>query len=343
MPSWLLKAVTQRLIGALPNPHFWNGLLQTRITGSIRLASRSIRGEAGRVPKAARYLRALRQATPCDFTALELGTGWFPVVPIGLFLCGASQVWTWDITEHLRLDRVRFVLESFLRLDAASALRRHLPDVRPERFNKLREVAADRSLTTPARLLERLSIEYRIGDATHSGIAPGSVDLVTSSAVLEVLPIEALTPLFGEFLRVAATEAVMSHRIVMSDYYASFDCHITPLNFLKFSDRTWRWLNNPIVPFNRLRITDYRRVLRDVGFKIIDETVVDRCDASMLAKINLAPRFRCYPEEDLLVLQAWVAATPGRNPWVADGADGIAAPVPEDAAISTSAISRSSE
>jgi hypothetical protein len=72
--------------------------------------------------------------------------------------------------------------------------------------------------------------------------------------------------------------------------------------------------------------------------------MVDRCDPSVLAKIRLAPRFRCYPEEDLLVLRAWLAATPSYNPPVGDGAAGIAAPaVVEDATGSTPAVSRGSK
>ena len=105
----------------------------------------------------------------------------------------------------------------------------------------------------------------------------------------------------------------MSHLILFDDQYAYYDRHITPLNFLRFSDRTWRWLNNPIIPLNRLRITDYRQALRDTGFRIIEETIVDSCDPTVLARIRLAPRFRRYPEGDLLVLRAWLAAAPAHT------------------------------
>lgn len=344
MPSWLLKAGTQRLIGALPNRHMWNEFLQTRITRSIQLPPDqfTVKLDACRIHL--RHLSDLRGATPRDFTAFELGTGWHPVVPIGLFLCGASQVWTWDIAQHLSLERIRFVLNSFLRLDAAGELERHLPNLQPERLDELHKVAADRSAIAPAQLLERLAIRYRVGDATNSGLPSSSVDLVTSYGVLEYLPAEALVPLLNEFLRIGEKDAVLSHLIILDDQYAYFDPHITPLNFLKFSDRTWRWLNSPIIPLNRLRVTDYRRALNEAGFRIIEETMVDRCDPSVLAKIRLAPRFRCYPEEDLLVLRAWLAATPSYNPPVGDGAAGIAAPaVVEDATGSTPAVSRGSK
>ena len=313
MPYWMLKAMTQRLIGFLPNPHYWNELAQTRITGSIQLPPDEFAVKLGACRTHLDHLRTTRRATPRHFVAVELGTGWFPVVPIGLFLCGASEVWTWDIVAHLRLERVRFALNSFLALHAAGELERHLPDLLPERLNMLREVGADCSATAPAELLDRLSIHYRIGDVTHNELPAGSVDLFTSIGVLEYIPTEALVPLFAEFRRIAATDAVMSHLILFDDQYAYYDRHITPLNFLKFSDRTWRWLNNPIIPLNRLRITDYRQALGDTGFRIIEETIVDSCDATVLARIRLAPRFRRYPEGDLLVLRAWLAAAPGHK------------------------------
>lgn len=311
MPSWLLKAATQRLIGFLPNPHHWNELIQDRITRSIQLPPDQffLKLDACRI--CLQPFIALRRTLPREFTVLELGTGWFPIIPIGVFLCGASEVWTWDIVEHLRLERVRFVLNLFLQADAAGQLGRYLPDLRPERLDRLREAAADQSAGTAAELLERLRIHYRLGDVTQVELPLQSVDLFTSYGVLEYLPAKALVPLFRAFLRIAASEAVMNHQVIMEDQYAGRDHQITPFNFLKFSDRTWRWLNNPIIPLNRLRITDYRQAMRDAGFRIIDEVVEHRGDPAMLAKVDLAPRFRQYPQEDLLVLRAWLAATPG--------------------------------
>jgi hypothetical protein len=37
MASWLAKALVQRGIGALSNPHYWNELFQDRVTHSLDL------------------------------------------------------------------------------------------------------------------------------------------------------------------------------------------------------------------------------------------------------------------------------------------------------------------
>jgi hypothetical protein len=60
---------------------------------------------------------------------------------------------------------------------------------------------------------------------------------------------------------------------------------------LHFSDRAWRWLNNPIIPLNRLRLSDYRRAFSEGGFQIVDETS-QRGGPTELARMPLAARFR---------------------------------------------------
>lgn len=45
---------------------------------------------------------------------LELGTGWYPVVPIGLYLCGAAEIRTLDIVSQCKLDRIQYLLTLFL-------------------------------------------------------------------------------------------------------------------------------------------------------------------------------------------------------------------------------------
>ena len=99
----------------------------------------------------------------------------------------------------------------------------------------------------------------------------------------------------------------MSHTIGLGDQYAAYDSKITRLNFLRFSDRTWRWLDNPIIPLNRLRVSDYRRALSESGFEVVDE-ISQRADSVDLARTPLAPRFRGYSIEDLAVIHTWLVA-----------------------------------
>ncbi len=166
MASWLVKALVQRGIGALPNPHYWNELLQARVTHSLDLTEE--RFEVS-LRNCRNHLEQLQlsgsTATRSSFSALELGTGWFPTVPIGLFLCGAREVWTWDIAPLLRRDRLKLTIRRFLELEQGQGLRGHFHAL-PERLTRLREVMAlceQAEELGPAALLERLGIHYRTG------------------------------------------------------------------------------------------------------------------------------------------------------------------------------------
>ena len=104
-----------------------------------------------------------------------------------------------------------------------------------------------------------------------------------SDVVFEYLSPEELFEILQEFRRIAAPDAVMSHTIDLGDQYATYDFGITKFNFLRFSDRLWRWLNNPIIPLNRLRISDYRRAFSERGFQVGAE-ISQRGDPAELAR-----------------------------------------------------------
>jgi len=312
MVSWLAKALVQRGIGALPNPHYWNELFQDRVTHSLDLTKE--RFEAS-LRKCRNHLDQLQRFGPAEtsssFSVFELGTGWFPTVAIGFFLCGAREVWTWDIVTFLRRDRLKRTIRRFLELEQGQGLGGHL-HVLPERLTRLREVMAlceQPEGLGPAELLERLGIHYRIGNASRSGLPPQSVDLIVSDVVFEYLSPEELFEILQEFRRIAAPDAVMSHTISLDDQYASYDSGITQFNFLRFPDWAWRCLNNPIIPLNRLRISDYRRVFSESGFQVVDE-ISQRGDPAQLAQTPLADRFRGYSNDDLLVVHTWLVAIP---------------------------------
>ena len=310
MASWLVKAMVQRGIGALPYPHFWNGLLQDWVTHSTRLTDEVFSENLSNCGLHLANLQRYTSTTLRHFSAFELGTGWFPVVPIGLFLCGAREVWTWDIAPLLKLDRLKDVIARFLELEERQLLKSRL-DALPERLALLRAVMTgrDSSNSEPTQLLEGLNIHYRIGNATRSRLPPASIDLIVSDVVLEHPSPAQLTEILHEFRRIAAPEAVMSHSIALDDQYSGRDPRITQFNFLRFSDRMWRWINNPIIPLNRLRISDYRRLFSESGFQIVEETS-RRGDPAELARVPLAEHFRQYSLEDLLVTYTRLAANP---------------------------------
>lgn len=184
--SWLAKAFVQRAIGALPNPHYWNGLLQDRFTRSLALSTE--RFEQSLVNCRDHLLRMrLFGSGPAggDFTAFELGTGWFPTVALGFFLCGARDVWTWDIVPFVNRDRLTATVRTYLEFERAKRLLQ-LP-VLPERFARLRALLTmlEQQELAAREALEQLGVHYRIGGAGRSDPPEQCVDPVASDVVLE--------------------------------------------------------------------------------------------------------------------------------------------------------------
>src|SRR2546425_821656 len=99
----------------------------------------------------------------------------------------------------------------------------------------------------------------------------------------------------------------MGHWINMRDLFAVFDPSITRLNCLKFSNRQWRFLNSPLIPQNRLRLSDYRALTTGAAFTILKEEV-GFADKQELSSITLAPEFKHYSREDLLAIDLFLVA-----------------------------------
>lgn len=309
MPSWILKAAVQRAIGVLPNAQAVNEWFQLRTTRSIGLDDDIVRDK---LAEARGHLDRYTQHRDQPLrTAVEIGTGWYPTLPLALVATGAQRVVTYDIARYMTPDRVRAALTAFVEWDERGNL--NLPGVDSARIAEFRCLATLEDASVDD-LLAPLGIEYRVGDATDSGLEADSVDLIASTVVLEYIETEPLVALLREMERVGAPGAVHSHEVDLTDQFHYFDSSITPFHFLRFSDRTWRWIQSPLIPLTRLRLPDYRHAFADAGLAVADQTL-DLGDPVDLEATPLADRFRGYDARDLLVKRAWFTAlTPSVQP-----------------------------
>ena len=306
MARWIVKALVQRMIGFMPNPDYWSDLVQRKIAGSVDLTYPFF---LSRLDVARRNLDAFaREKGPAEDSpaeVLELGTGWFPIVPIALRLSGASHVRTCDIVEHVSPERLCATLQAFSRAADDGEWRRRFPSINEPLLQHIRSF--DPAHQTCVESLLSLGVDYRVGDLPGASLPPASVDLIVSHAVLEYLSQPAFKELLDAFRRVLKSDGVMSHWIDFSDEYAYFDKSISPLNFLRYPDWVWRIINNPFIPLSRLRIDDVRRLFSGAGFSIHEEDCV-RLDCDAMRKLPLAREFANRHIEDMRVLDAWISA-----------------------------------
>lgn len=307
MPNWLVKTTLHRAISKLPQPQWWNELFQTYVTRSQELGPGAFENLLERSRKHFDAFLKGQQTPPDNFTIVELGTGWYPTVPVALFLCGASEIWTFDIVKLLKRKRLKLLLEYFCDFDERGVLVAKLPWVQKERVQRLRQALADFPQKTPHEVLEQLNIHALIRDARTTGLAPASVDFFFSTAVLGHIPREVIDGIFREFKRIAKPRAIMSHFIGMKDQFSFFDHSLSSFNFLRYSDARWKQLDSPLIPQNRLRISDYRRLINETGWRIVRESN-ENGSIQELESVPLAQEFQSYSRADLLVLFTWLSA-----------------------------------
>ncbi len=198
---WLLKSILHRAISHLPGSRQWNEVFQERVTKSLGLSAGLFESVIERTRMHWEDLLAVRPGHSGAFTAVELGTGWYPIVPVALFLCGASEIWTYDIAPLLSPVRMERMLRFFCEDAERGDLEKMLPAVRTERFSALRDALARVNRESPRQVLERLGIHAINGDARRSGLPARSIDFFFSTSVLEYIPKNVMAELFAEYLR----------------------------------------------------------------------------------------------------------------------------------------------
>ncbi len=302
--GWKTKAFIQGTLSRLPKGKFWNQAIQRRITKSLILDRGKFQTKLGFAREHLRNLIRFRRDGQ-GFTVLELGTGRFPIVPLYMFLCGAEQVISLDITRLLRNDTVRDTLLMY----HAHLAEGNLPEARPERVERFREVISANATPLGIDTLRQFNIETFVGDARHTALPWHSFDLLASNTTLEHIPGSTLAGILTHFRDLARPDAVMSHFIDMRDHYAEWDRSITVYNFMRYSEQDWRWFNNSLLYQNRLRVCDYRRIHAQAAWEIVLERAAPGSRREF-GTVPLAGEFRGYAERDLLVPTCWMVSHP---------------------------------
>ena len=299
MKKWIAKAVVQKVLSLLPGAHGWNKWFQKHVTRGYWLTPDLF---ARKRRHALEHLEAYqRWHTPSGSvpkTALEIGTGWYPVVPLSLIAAGVERVYSVDIVWLCTKEQLSRTLEHFLNEDGLN------PAVR----NRFASVHSQLNRQPLHQSLEDLGIHYLIGDARRLDLPADSVDLIHSNNTFEHIPESILEGILSEFERVLRPGGVQTHFVDLTDHFAHFDRSITPYHFLQFSDRAWRWIDNGIQPMNRMRQSDYLRMYERVGIRPVEHTW-EPGDLQALAQIRRSKRFAAYSAEDAAVTHCRITST----------------------------------
>jgi len=274
--NWKLLVLKKAVMGRIP---FGNSLRRWK------------RSRFGYAPNAANMdctlenygdMKRTAEAAGASFlggTVLEIGSGWFPVIPVLLCLEGAKQVLMSDLSPHM--DDVTFGT-------AVRELVRRFPD-----RTDLRGISHRSQL--PIKYLAPLDV---------AKIEDNSLDFIISRTVLEHIPEAELTRLFNALRPKLKPSGHMVHLIDHSDHLEHQDKSITRIHFLTWSAGFHAALNRLIKEGeNRLRHHEYRRVFERAGYAVaIEEGAVHEGTRRRCGGLALAPPYDGMSAEQLSIL-----------------------------------------
>lgn len=302
--DWRLKAAIQGTMSVMPGRRLLNGWFQRHVTKGVVPTADSVGRKWAQTMNLVSLAQAKVALQDLDWTALELGTGWQPVAPLALRAAGAREVLTVDLEPLLTPTATR----ETLRL-VRSGLRDGSLECRVDRAALVSELDASlEAESAPEELLRTCRIVAIRSELTNLAGSVEPADLTVSNNTLEHIPESDLRGVLEALSKLTSRRGATAHFIDLKDHYAGFDPSIGPYNYMRYSDREWRWFNNRLHHQNRLRASDYLSAFESVGFS----TVVVETEQDEPAQLpELAAQFRRYEESDLVVHTVWVVAVPG--------------------------------
>jgi ubiquinone/menaquinone biosynthesis C-methylase UbiE len=258
--KWIAKAITQAILSVLPYGENINRILQKLNKFDKHFENHVIRN--------IRHLMQMRSWIQRDnfngCTVVEVGTGWIPTVPLALSLWGV--VHSYDHMRHLRqvdLDKTSDILSKYYDLSC---------------------------LPSP-------HFEYHApGDAAQCKLPDDSIDLHISIAVFEHIPVDAIRQILKEAKRIMKPGGLLYHHIGLHDHFADFEPALTYVNFLKFSNMTWKLLGQNKMHFhNRLRASDFVKLFSEYFTIVRTETKVSKISLNYLETTRVLDFGQSYP------------------------------------------------
>lgn len=297
MKKWKQKAIVQKIISYLPLSHKINYIFQKYVTKGVTLSDEYFFDRLGHARDHIKgYQKYSKKAIPA--ICLEIGTGWYPIVPISFFLVGADRIYSVDISLLTSKERLHTTLQKFVECEKLNQFKQYI-DYLPNRYGIILNLLANYSSFSLDEVLQKLNITYLIEDSRKLSLPDNSIDLVNSNNTFEHIYPNILIPILKEFRRIVKKQdGVMSHFIDMSDHFAHFDNSINIYNFLQFSDKQWKWIDNSIQPQSRMRIYDYKQIYNDLNIPISEE-IFRVGNLNELKEIRLAEKFANKPIEEI--------------------------------------------
>ena len=304
---WIAKAVVQKGISFLPFKTHINQFFQRRGTGAISLDDQHFGWKIGHAQDhLALWQKHFPNLDRSSAKVLELGTGWYPIVPVYSWLHGVNSMDSLDLYPWISAEHCQTTAKKFVEWHSSGQLQPFLGRVDAERWSKLEQAA--KSTMPLESFLSMIGLRTLVGDAT-SKIAGmhESYEFICSNNTLEHILEAPLIAIIEHFKGLLSHGGGSSHFIDLSDHFGHFDRSITAYNFLKFSPLQWRLIDNDIQPQNRLRWAQYLDIFTKLGYRVV-EAKVRPGSVDDLRKVKVHSSFAGLSVAELAITHGYVVA-----------------------------------
>ncbi len=206
-------------------------------------------------------------------TALEIGTGYSLISAIILSIIGFQKIITIDITKDIRFSSYKKQVHYLDHPEILKSIHSVSIFTEQEIISKINEIQKTKTLDS---LFKLLNIKY-IAPYTFSEVLTYAkeFDYISSQVVLEHVSPEILNDLFQFTKKTIHKDQFCVHTINFIDHFANpgffQDKSISEFNFLKYSDKYWKyWAGNSIAYTNRLSYLYYLELCKKFDLKIVD-------------------------------------------------------------------------
>jgi SAM-dependent methyltransferase len=293
--NWRLKVAAYKLLAAMPGGSAFYRFSQQQITKSITPTPERV---GQKIEVAMRYFDWLEKHNKLSQLLkgvhLDFGSGWHPTIPFLYYSMGVERQYLFDISPVMDGQMVVETLRVFLAMVAEKNW--------PHRA-RLCRLPPQMAGGDWQKYLDGIGITYH---APYSDIFPslaGKVDVVTSTQVLLHIPPSVMPDCFRQIHNCLKPGGLFLATVHLRDILAGcFQTGLQKYRQLRYSPETWeKWINSPLMSFNRLKAPDYRSFLENAGFGIrhFEIEAGTATEINELDQVPIDPWFQKYSREEL--------------------------------------------
>lgn len=284
--NFKIKCFVQRFFSAIPNGEKLNYLFQKNITKTLPVSDAKFLFKVEMAVKHRDNFKTFNKVEKPSNNYYEFGAGWDLIIPIAICHLGYDV----DVIDIRKLLVNELVTDSIQRFNNPNS-KFPLDIVKKEPIHK-----------NLSNLKEGLGLAYHAPeDARNTKYEDNHFDFSSSTSTMEHIPPDDILKILNETYRIMKKGGILSMDIDYIDHWAYFDSSISYYNFLQYSPSEWKKFNPDLNYQNRLRHTDYMKIIAQTEFEVVKNNprFPNEKQKKALRSMILAEDYKNYSFEEL--------------------------------------------